>query len=1512
MEIAFRTKPIKRAKTILALAAAAIASIVLGATSLHAANTFSVNFYASRGYFTAQETANLLVPSGVSAGLGDWFTNGWLNFEVPFGVGALPAVTLSSNQGSAAAFHFNDARNGSPYSDARTTFPGDGNYNMMDGHVNATLEGTGNKFDMQMTNIPFAYYDVIFYMGANLDQFGDGTGVIVFNGGAERAFKLKPGAFDGTFTEMVNGTTVGNYIVYKGVTGSSFTTQVWGTGSDGYNHVGPFGFQIRETQPGAADILGFTFPGLPATTIGIDTIGVTVPFATNVTALAPTFTMGPGATGNPSSGTTRNFATPQSYTITGPGAVTKNYTVTVTKIPASTVCDILSCNFGSLGNATITGNNITLLVPPGQPATALAPTFTFSPLATLSPVSGTVRDFSNPLTYRCTAQDGSTFKDYIVSVVSYTSWANSGSLWVLTTPNGANIPSGASESNFPLLVRLNGSNFNFSQAASDGRDIRFATPTNVALSYQIEEWDATNQTAAIWVKIPTITGNSSQEIKMYWGKPGVVSESNGSAVFNSANGFASALHLGSVLQDETGSVTPANVGSTASAGLIGMARNFVAGQGIDCGSNITSFPSGSQSHSTVLWIRPDAVGNLLSWGQYSPRSMVEMRLDGPPHIYVDAYFGGTINGITTFPLSQWTHVAYVYSGNQSKLYINGVLDSTTSATMNMSTTAQLYLGGHWGSYNYAGKLDEFKLSKVARSANWIRMEYENQKQQQTLVGSLVQTGSTFAATPASVNIDEGATALLTGQAGGAIKTYWIEKRGGVDTVLATDQLTYSVKAGRVAGNESYTIQFKAIYPATTQTVDIPVMVIEAIPDPVFTLTAPATWNGRDTIAVTANVSNLAAMQAAGAGNLTYKWTVNGVAVTKTITPGTLTLLRSQGSGPMTVTLTMNNGGSPVSNSTTITVQEPATDPWLERTPLANEKPVNNQFFARNPNTNLGTVYYNGTQSGSPDTVYLKVYKTLSGGSETLDATYRQALVGGAYTFSAPIAAGLITYRAVYGTTTGGTDTDVASVTNLICGDAFIIEGQSNALATDNAEPSAPAPSPWIRSYGKTLGWGNAVNKSSLSELQLGVWGMILAQRLVANNAMPVCIINGAVGGTRIDQHMANPTGHGTAGSLYSIYANLYNRVTGAKLTHGIRGVLWHQGEQDQGSGGPDGDYDYKFYQQYFVNMTAAWKQDFPNIQNYYLFQIWPAACGDTSRNDQLREAQRTLPFLYSNMRIMSTLGIVPGSSCHYEPAGYQMFSDLIGPLIEQDVYDSFPASVFAAANLKKAWFTTAAHNEIALEFDQSMWNNGSKSLYFLDGVAANATSSTASGNVIKLSLPVTSSAKEITYLKGVDWDGIQPNLVYGSNGIAALTFADVAIGSPPTPYEAWSASPVQGLTAGVNDGVLADPDGDGIVNLMEFALGGAPMISSQTILPKLAKTGNSWVFEYDRNDLALPPAATQVVEYGSDLTGWTPVTIPAASAGAVTIIPGTPFDHVSVVIPDLGPQAFVRLKVSRP
>ncbi len=1129
----------------------------------------------------------------------------------------------------------------------------------------------------------------------------------------------------------------------------------------------------------AKDITSFVFPGLPTPTIGATTITLSVPFGTAVAALTPYYTVSAMAVPDAlyPSGSMRNFTTPQTYTIKDPSGASKIYTVTVTVAAPSTACDILACSFTGLGTATISGNSVVLTVPPSQAVTALTPAFTLSPLASISPASGVAQNFTDPIVYRVTAQNGTTYKDYTVSVLSYLKWSYSASLYILTTPEGANIAAGATETNFPLLVRLNSSNFNFGQAQSDGRDIRFATVAGAILPYQIEQWDAAAGAASIWVKIPSIAGNARQEIRMYWGQSGVVSESSGANVFNAANGFACVMHMNESLTDELGAVLPTNVGTTVTSGMIGKARNFTAGNGVACGKAISTFAQGATAHSTEAWFRADSVNTeLVDWGvEGGGYNKVQIRIVSPPRIYVDGNFA-SVTGTTTVTPSLWHHVVHTYASGVAKLYVDGALDASASVSMSMPNPSLMWIGGWYDSYNHVGDIDEVRVSKVARSANWIKLEYENQKPLQTLVGAPVQAGATFAVSPTSVTLNEGGASTLTGQAGGAQKVYWIERRNGVDTVIATDVFALSVAAGRVAGSQSYAIQFKAVYATEVKTVDVPITVSEYLPDPVFTLNAPAIWDGRQTLSVTSNLTNLADMQAKGVASLNYHWSATGVAATTQTSAGTLTLLRSQGSGRLTVTLTIDNGGTSVSQTKTIMVQEPASDAWAQRSPDIDEQPVDYQFIARD-DTGYGRIHYNGTQTGSPSSVFLKIYTTDTGTDVPYGSTLRQTLVGTRYAFTAAIAAGKATYKVVYGTTTGSTDTIVRTVTDLICGDAYIIEGQSNAVADDPGAESPVFSNPWIRTYTTAAGWGNA--SQAANSYKIGYWGVDLAARLLANNNMPVCIINGAVGGTRIDQHQPNPADHYAAGSSYSIYANLLTAVADAKLTHGIRGVLWHQGEQDQGSGAPTGDYDYKTYQQYFVDMSAAWKQDFPNIQHYYIFQIWPNACGDVSRNDQLREVQRTLPCLFSNMRIMSSVGIVPGSSCHYVPDGYQKFADLMGPLVEQDNYGYAPASVFTAPDLKQAYYTTATHNEITLEFGQNMapWVSATKGLFYLDGVAGKVSSGSVTGKVVKLQV-AAATAQKITYLQGTSWDGVQGNLLYGTNGVAALTFAEVGIALP--------------------------------------------------------------------------------------------------------------------------------------
>src|SRR5437868_2928008 len=123
----------------------------------------------------------------------------------------------------------------------------------------------------------------------------------------------------------------------------------------------------------------------------------------------------------------------------------------------------------------------------------------------------------------------------VPSSAQYEGWKHSGSIYILTTPEGANLPAAVSVDGFPLLVRLHKDFFDFSQAKAAGEDIRFSSSTGAPLAYQIEQWDPATGVASIWVRIPTIQGNSRQEIKLHWGKPDAARETSGKAVFNESN-----------------------------------------------------------------------------------------------------------------------------------------------------------------------------------------------------------------------------------------------------------------------------------------------------------------------------------------------------------------------------------------------------------------------------------------------------------------------------------------------------------------------------------------------------------------------------------------------------------------------------------------------------------------------------------------------------------------------------------------------------------------------------------------------------------------------------------------------------------------------------------------------------------------------------------------------------------------------------------------------------------------
>ncbi|MFZ4546932.1 MAG: T9SS type A sorting domain-containing protein [Bacteroidales bacterium] len=192
------------------------------------------------------------------------------------------------------------------------------------------------------------------------------------------------------------------------------------------------GFEDWLAPTGAPELLTYKFEGLTPNVVGVinntaHTVALTVPYATDVTSLVATFTLTENSTAkvgatNQVSGTTSNdFTNPVIYTLSSAdGTLIQDWEVTVTKIAPATDKDIIGFKFAGLTPAVngivVPGSKtVSLEVPAGTDVTALVPTITISAYATVSPSSGVAQNFTAPVTYTVTAQDGSN-QAWIVTV----------------------------------------------------------------------------------------------------------------------------------------------------------------------------------------------------------------------------------------------------------------------------------------------------------------------------------------------------------------------------------------------------------------------------------------------------------------------------------------------------------------------------------------------------------------------------------------------------------------------------------------------------------------------------------------------------------------------------------------------------------------------------------------------------------------------------------------------------------------------------------------------------------------------------------------------------------------------------------------------------------------------------------------------------------------------------------------------------------------------------------------
>jgi hypothetical protein len=335
-------------------------------------------------------------------------------------------------------------------------------------------------------------------------------------------------------------------------------------------------------------------------------------------------------------------------------------------------------------------------------------------------------------------------------ITDLTPWKFSKKLFLNTTVTGANIA--GKVLNFPALVRLTSRNFNFAQAGAGGKDLRFVKSDDAPLPYEIERWDAAAQTAEIWVRIDTVYGNdSSHFFTMWWGNPNASDHSNGATVFDTSAGFAGVWHLG----ENSGSVPDATANgnngtataTTTAAGAVGVAQGFNGTSSlIRCeGPSIDklNFPENGE-YSVSAWIKTNAVDSLYHGIVYKSNFQYGLQLKPERKWEFFSLIDKTRWEASQAPAeaNSWHAITGVRSGTKQNLYLDGKFADSVSVIF-QTTMARIYdqpleIGhcpdGGEDPYRYFnGIIDEVRISRIAYGADWIKLCYMNQKEQDALI-----------------------------------------------------------------------------------------------------------------------------------------------------------------------------------------------------------------------------------------------------------------------------------------------------------------------------------------------------------------------------------------------------------------------------------------------------------------------------------------------------------------------------------------------------------------------------------------------------------------------------------------------------------------------------------------------------------------------------------------------------------------------------------------------------------
>ena len=283
---------------------------------------------------------------------------------------------------------------------------------------------------------------------------------------------------------------------------------------------------------------------------------------------------------------------------------------------------------------------------------------------------------------------------------------------------------------FPVLVKLTSSNFDFSRANSDGFDLRFTSADGTTLlKYERERHDATNKLAEYWVKIPSISSTANTDFFIYFRSLDTDDGADPTNVWDSS--FKMVQHMNdkttSTIEDSTSNN---NDGTKKAANEPTQADGKVAkAQSFDGNNDYIQLPNMNMQPITLsMWAKADVLEEAEPFSFYGGRVGIKLNTTG----FLLSYYDGAWHIIQhTSQAGTWYHLTGVIpaSVGTTRFYVNGSEEGSNSVgSVHFYTGSTNYTGlgavktTNWINF-FDGLIDEVRISNVARSAAWIKASY---------------------------------------------------------------------------------------------------------------------------------------------------------------------------------------------------------------------------------------------------------------------------------------------------------------------------------------------------------------------------------------------------------------------------------------------------------------------------------------------------------------------------------------------------------------------------------------------------------------------------------------------------------------------------------------------------------------------------------------------------------------------------------------------------------------------